>query len=144
VPLSDAVVEELDGVAGEKWPRKGLVFTTTGKTPVSGFARAKRRLDKQIADIAADEQEERELAPWRYHDLRRTFATGMQRLGVRFEVTEAILNHVGSARSGVAGVYQRHDWKDEKRAALEAWAAHVQSIVDGSEPSNVLPFRREA
>ena len=47
--------------------------------------------------------------PWRLHDLRRTLATGFQRLGVRFEVTEAVLNHVGGSRSGVAGIYQRHD-----------------------------------
>jgi hypothetical protein len=65
----------------------------------------------------------------------------MQRLGVRFEVTEAILNHVGSARSGVAGVYQRHDWKDEKRAALKAWAAHVTGLIIQSE-SNVVQLRR--
>src|SRR4030095_7632446 len=106
---------------------KGLVFTTTGKTPVSGFSRAKRRLDWQMIEIATKEKEERELRPWRYHDLRRTLATGMQRLGVRFEVTEAVLNHVGSARSGVAGVYQRHDWKEEERGALHAWADLVTS-----------------
>ena len=141
VPLSNGVIAELDGLVGEKWPRKGLVFTTTGKTPVSGFARTKRRLDKQMAEIAAEEREERPLEPWRYHDLRRTFATGMQRLGIRFEVTEALLNHVGSARSGVAGVYQRHDWKEEKRIALDAWAAHVRNLVSPAG-SNIVQLRR--
>jgi hypothetical protein len=55
--------------------------------------------------------------PWSVHDLRRTVATGLQRRGVRFEVTEAILNHISGSRAGVAGVYQRHDWAAEKRAA---------------------------
>ena len=142
VPLPDLVIDDLDGLAGgSKWPSKGLVFSTTGTTAVSGFARTKRRLDRQIADIVSEDEEERTVEPWRYHDLRRTFATGMQRLGVRFEVTEAILNHVGSARSGVAGVYQRHDWKDEKRAALKAWAAHVTGLIIQSE-SNVVQLRR--
>ena len=69
------------------------------------------------------------LPPWRLHDLRRTLATNFQRLGVRFEVTEAVLNHVGLARSGVAGIYQRYDWRDEKRAALEAWNDHLSQII---------------
>jgi len=64
--------------------------------------------------------EHREIAPWRLHDLRRTMATNMQKLGVRFEVTEALLNH-REARSGVAGVYQLHDWKKEKRQAIGLW-----------------------
>jgi len=58
-------------------------------------------------------------------------ATGLQRLGVRLEVTEAVLNHVSGSRSGIVGVYQRHDWKAEKRAALEAWAEHVAAAVAG-------------
>jgi len=143
VPLSQVVIEDLDGLAGgTKWPAKGLVFSTTGTTPVSGFARTKRRLDRQIAEIATEEEEERQIQPWRYHDLRRTFATGMQRLGIRFEVTEAILNHVGSARSGVAGVYQRHDWKLEKRAALDAWSDFIGDLASGATRNNVLQFRR--
>jgi hypothetical protein len=52
--------------------------------------------------------------------LRRTVATGLQRLGVRLEVTEAVLNHISGSRGGIAGVYQRHDWAAEKRAALDA------------------------
>jgi hypothetical protein len=62
------------------------------------------------------------------HDLRRTVATGLQRLGIRLEVTEAVLNHVSGTR---AGIYQRHDWASEKRAALDAWAAHVQAAIKG-------------
>jgi hypothetical protein len=62
----------------------------------------------------------------------------LQRLGVRFEVTEAVVNHISGAKSGVAGVYQRHDWKAEKRAALDAWAAHVGQLLSGADHSNVI------
>jgi hypothetical protein len=66
---------------------------------------------------------------WTVHDIRRTVATGLQRLGVRFEVTEAVLNHVSGSKGGVAGVYQRHDWKSEKRDALVAWARNLQRLT---------------
>lgn len=125
-PLSELAIAELDSIAkGEGWPTDGLVFTTTGKTAVSGFSKAKARLDK-LADLKA---------PWRLHDLRRTVATGLQRLGVRFEVTEAVLNHVSGARSGVAGIYQRHDWANEKATALQAWADHVAGLLAGEVPA---------
>src|ERR1700739_5163212 len=83
------------------------------------------------------------LVPWSVHDLRRTVATGLQRLGVRLEVTEAVLNHISGSRGGIAGVYQRHDWAAEKRAALDAWAAHVASIVEGRPTAgNVVTLAR--
>lgn len=137
VPLNVLATELLDRIAGsELWPPKGYVFTTTGESPVSGFSKAKARLDGLMLKVPCHEGDSRlvpsdELAitPWRVHDLRRTFATGMQRLGVRFEVTEAVLNHVSGARSGVAGVYQRHDWKEEKRTALENWAKHILALT---------------
>ncbi len=75
------------------------------------------------------------LVPWSIHDLRRTVATGLQRLGVRLEVTEAVLNHISGSRGGIAGVYQRHDWAAEKRAALDAWAAQVLTLVEGRTPT---------
>jgi integrase len=79
---------------------------------------------------------------WTLHDLRRTLATNLQKIGVRLEVTEAALNHVSGSRAGIVGVYQRHSWADEKRAALEAWAARLDAIVAGVEPaSNVTKLR---
>jgi integrase len=72
------------------------------------------------------------------HDLRRTGATGLQRLGVRLEVTEAILNHVSGSRGGIVGVYQRHHFSDEKRIALDAWAMEVERIAERIEASNVV------
>jgi hypothetical protein len=80
---------------------------------------------------------------WECDDLRRTVATGLQRLGVRHEVTEAVLNHISGSWAGIAGVYQRHDWAAEKRSALGAWAAHVLAVADGSAAnSNVVTIVR--
>jgi integrase len=102
--------------------------------PFNGFGKAKVALDKASAVKA-----------WRLHDLRRTMATGLQRLGVRLEVTEAVLNHVAGSRAGIVGVYQRHTWADEKRAALNAWGEHVAAIVEGRKAEgNVMPMRRSA
>jgi integrase len=145
--LSRPAVEILDGIAArslrkDTWPRAGFVFSTTGTTPVSGYSRAKRRLDREVADIAKAEGKQPP-APWRLHDLRRTLATGLQRLGVRFEVTEAVLNHVSGSRGGVAGIYQRHDWADEKRAALEAWSRHVKVLLAGKCSTNVVQISEQ-
>ena len=145
VALSPLAIVELNGLAKrlgrtDGWPRRGLVFTTTGETPVSGHSRAKRRLDREVAKLAAEEPEPVTIAPWRFHDLRRTFATGMQRLGIRFEVTEAVLNHVSGSKSGVAGVYQLHDWGPEKVSALKAWSDHVAAILVPADVSNVVPL----
>ena len=108
----------------------GLVFTTTGRTPVSGWSRLKHRLD---ADMRID--------PWRLHDLRRTAATGMAEIGVMPHVVEACLNHVSGHKAGVAGVYNRAAYLPEKRAALERWAAHVDGLVAG-RAAKVLPMKR--
>ena len=125
VPLAPAAIAELDALAGGKeWPARGPVLTTTGKTPVSGITKAKKALDAAIARA----NDGAPLYAWRIHDLRRTFATGLQRLGIRFEVTEAVLNHISGSKGGVAGIYQRHDWKDEKTAALIAWAEHIAAL----------------
>jgi hypothetical protein len=55
------------------------------------------------------------------------------RLGVRLEVTQAVLNHISGSRCGIAGVYQRHDWAAEKRAALDSWGAHVSAVIEGGD-----------
>lgn len=115
------------GEAGE------LVFPGL-RGPFSGFSKSKAALDAQSA-----------VAGWRLHDIRRTVATGLQRLGVRLEVTESVLNHIAGARAGIVGVYQRHDWADEKRAALELWARHVAAVVEGRAPvDNVVALARKS
>jgi hypothetical protein len=82
------------------------------------------------------------VSEWTLHDLRRTTATGLQRLGARLEVTEAILNHVAGSRAGIVGVYQRHHWANEKRAALNAWGEYVAAIIEDRDAAdNVTPLR---
>jgi integrase len=125
--------------------RPALVFSTTGATPVSGFSRAKSAIDAFIVERLREEAEARGDDPdavaapdWVIHDLRRTVATNLQKLGVRLEVTEAVLNHVSGSRAGIVGVYQRHEWAAEKRAALDAWARRLGGIVNGEPQSNVV------
>jgi integrase len=113
VPLSEAARAMLPPVAGA-----GLIFPGKRATAFGGWSKAKDALDAASG-----------VTGWRIHDIRRTVATGLQRLGVRLEVTEAVLGHVSGSRAGVVGIYQRHDWADEKRAALDLWAAHVAAIV---------------
>lgn len=159
VPLNALAVGELDRLAdatrgddrdekSETWPRAGLVLTTTGKTPISGITKAKIAMDTAIEKARRGDAECGEVAgadafpAWRTHDLRRTLATGFQRLGIRFEVTEATLNHVSGARGGIAGIYQRHDWKEEKRSALDAWARHISAILKPVSQTSVVPLAR--
>lgn len=128
VPLSSPAIEVLKAL-----PRSGSkVFPTRNKarrdeTGPSGFGRAITRM-RAAVDLELEREGLARGAQWRVHDIRRTVATGLQRLGVRLEVTEAVLNHVAGSRAGVAGVYQRHDWKNEKRAALDAWGVLITSL----------------
>jgi integrase len=109
-----------------------LVLPGERATAFSGWSKCKARLDAASG-----------VSNWRLHDIRRTVATGLQRLGVRLEVTEAVLNHVSGSRAGIVGVYQRHDWALEKRAALDAWAGHVLAAVEGrASVDNVVTLAR--
>jgi integrase len=147
VPLSAAVIAELDSIAdvslGQQilWPAFGPVLTSGGRVSIKSYSKGKVALDKAVALLRGQSAP---IDHWRVHDLRRTLATGLQKLGVRFEVTEAVLNHTSGSKGGVAGVYQRHDWADEKRAALEAWAAYVGRLVTGTETSNVIALGARA
>lgn len=113
--------------------RQGLVFPGMGGARFGNWTKAKAALNTKAG-----------FSDWVLHDLRRTAATGLQRLGVRLEVTEAILNHVaGSSRRGVIGVYQRHTWQEEKKAALEGWTAHLLAAAsDQTTPDKIVPIRR--
>ncbi len=121
VPLPAAALDVLEMV--DRFDGCPLVLSQGLDNPPSGFGRLKARLD---AKLPAD------MPPWTLHDLRRTGATGLQRLGVRLEVTEAVLNHVSGSRAGIVGVYQRHGWAAEKRAALDLWAAHVLACAESA------------
>jgi integrase len=114
IPLSAPARELLSGL-----PHIGdFVFTVDGEKPIRGWSQAKAKLDTELG-----------IPNWRIHDLRRTCATGMQKLGIQLQVTEAILGHTAGSRGGIVGVYQRHSYAAEKRAALEAWGAHVMALV---------------
>jgi len=67
--------------------------------------------------------------------VRRSLATNLQKLGVRLETTESILNHTGS-RAGIVGIYQKYGFDAEKRQALEAWSERLQSLLAGEETSS--------
>jgi integrase len=146
IPLSDAalgIIAGLPKIAGkDKEPE--FLFTTSGERPVSGFSKGKAHVDRVIADLIRAElgDEAPEPAHWVFHDLRRTVATNLQRLGTRLEVTEAVLGHVSGSRAGVVGIYQRHNFADEKRSALDAWARKLDAIVSGSAPANVVELVR--
>ena len=132
VPLSDAalaIVEGLPRVTGSPF-----LFTTTGTAPASGISKAKTRLDALIAE-ANDGQP---LPDWRLHDLRRTFVSGCARLRIRSEVVEAAINHISESFGGVRGVYNVHDYADERREALDLWAAHLMAVL----APNVVRLRR--
>jgi len=133
VPLSTMVVAEIGVLAAkpdepppDKWPKKGLVFTTNNRTAASGVSKAKARLDSAVA--AATTEEGLVVAPWRLHDLRRTAKTGMQALKVSAEISQRVLNHISSL-DPMDRVYGLYDFLDEKRAALDAWADHVASLI---------------
>ena len=79
---------------------------------------------------------------WWVHDLRRTAATGMQRLGVQLEAVEAALGHVAGSRAGIVGIYQRHRFDDEARAAVLRWGEHVRSSPGGDGRGQVVTLRR--
>jgi hypothetical protein len=99
---------------------------TNGTTAIGGWSKAKRLLGSAAAEIHGSP-----LAPWRLHDIRRTTATGLQRLGVGLQVVESVLGHVSGSRAGIVGVYQRHQFEAEKRHALEAWAREIVHISGG-------------
>jgi integrase len=117
VPLSRHALELI-----EQQPciSERFVFSVLGDKPISGFHNAKATLDR-IASVDG----------WTVHDLRRTTASGMAKLGVSLIVIEKVLNHVSGSLAGIVGVYQRHEFAAEKRAALEKWAEHVDHLVSG-------------
>ena len=128
VPLTPEAVSLLRTVKRRFDAR--LVFEGPRETAFSGFGRLKEKLDAALN--SSFEGTGGKIAPWTLHDLRRTLATGMQRLGVRLEVTEALLNHVSGSRSGIVGIYQRYAWESEKANAMRSWTENVLRAVEGN------------
>jgi integrase len=124
VPLSPAAVKILKALP--RWTGPYVFSTTDGKRPISGFSKMKLRADAALAEP---------IAPWRFHDLRRTMRTGLGALPIPSNVCELCIAH---AQPGLHQVYDRHSYRDEKRRAFELWAARLADIVEPRETSNVV------
>jgi integrase len=139
IALSDLAMSIL-----EASPRLGeFIFTTGGTRPISGWGKAKRRLDKlafeKLKEIARERGDDAPtvFASWRLHDLRRTAATNLAKLGVDRIVISKLLNH---AEGGITGVYDRYARDSEKRAAMGKWGQRLQAIIDGTDTGNIVPI----
>jgi integrase len=147
-PLAMATLSQATEMAlqllGQEGEREGdppklpiYVFTTRGDRPISGYSKAKARLDKAIAEACAKDGRPT-LGPWTIHDLRRTVGTGLGKLGVSRFVIARVLNH---ADGSVTGIYDRHEYLAEKRHALDAWATYLTNLF--AEPAaNIVQLRR--
>jgi integrase len=127
IPLSTAaqsIIDSLPQIGDE-----GSVFTTR-RGPLKNWHEVKRDIDALV-----------DIPHWTIHDLRRSVATGLQKLGVALTVTEACLGHSSGSRSGIVKVYQRHQYLPEKLAALESWGAKVMGLVEGRKGADVVPLR---
>lgn len=111
---------------------KGNDFVFHGRRhgkPFNGFSKAKTELDQACG-----------ISDWTVHDIRRTFVTMLNDdpLRIRSEVVEAIVNHVSGHKSGVAGIYNRATYNEERRQAMDAWGRYIEKIVSGHGSPNVV------
>jgi hypothetical protein len=140
VPITGAIRELIDGLP--QFKQGPYLFSTTfGKSPVWLSTLAKQRADKRmlltlraLARQRGEDPSSVMLQPWVNHDIRRTVRSQLSRLRVTEEAREAVLAHV---RPGIAGTYDHYDYLDEKREALELWAARLREIVT-PRPDNVI------
>jgi integrase len=130
VPLSSQVWAIIDAMP--RFAGCDYVFTADGRSPITGWDKAKVRLSVKAKLDGAG---------WRLHDLRRTCASGMQRLGVPVPVVEKALNHISGSFRGIVSTYQTHDYADEVRVAFQKWSDHVERLV-GGKPAQVVTLRK--
>jgi integrase len=143
VDLHPEAIALLDPIGDDAAPRlmkdtkSDLIYSTTGRTPVSGFSKVKARIDTRMQAILGDK-----FQPWHTHDLRRTAASGMAALVFQPHIIERVLNHVSGAQGGLVSVYQRHEYRQERKAAIMAWGDHLMQLVRGEKAaSNVVRLR---
>jgi hypothetical protein len=146
VPLTADVITILETLPEFK-KGKHLFSTTFGEMPVNGFSKAKARLDRlMLAELRSEfeargeDPENVQLEPWVIHDLRRTGRTGLSALPIPENVRELVLAH---AKPGLHKVYDQFAYLEEKRQALELWAARLRSIVEPA-PANVIKLPARA
>jgi integrase len=137
-PQTRALIgEKPEGFKGNAW----FIFSTTdGAKAFSGFSKAKRALDAEIAELRQAEGRE-PMPEWRLHDLRRTARSLMSRAGVPTDYAERVLGHV---IGGVRGTYDRYEYLEEKRDALAKLARLVDRIISGRPTELKLVRRQEA
>jgi hypothetical protein len=145
VPLADdmlAIFETLPRFKAGEY----LFSTTFGKSPVWMSNKVKKRIDRRmlrtlraLARRRGDDSAKIRLAGWTNHDIRRTVRSNLSALRIPEEAREAVLAHV---RPGIKGIYDLYTYLDEKREALELWAARLRTIVDPTPaPTNVVALR---
>ena len=117
------VLTRLGGV--DSW-----VFPSGSAKPFRDFSRSKRTLDELSG-----------VTEWRLHDLRRTCVSGMARLGIAPHIADKVLNHQSGTISGVAAVYQRHEFLAERQEALDRWGAHVAGVIAKAMDIDSAPVR---
>jgi hypothetical protein len=126
--------------------RSGFVFIAGGQSAVTGVSRANNRMDAAIIEAtdktARGSKQAKPTARWTFHDLGRACASGMARPGISLPVVENVMNHKSGSFAGTVGVYRRHDFADEKRAALETWAKFVLSVVVQKPAANDVTMPR--
>src|SRR5262249_20418732 len=132
-PTAAAILDSQTRRTNDDGNLRDLIFGV-GQGGFSGWTNCKNLLNERIAV---------ELEHWTPHDLRRTVATLMNdRLGILPHVVEAVLNHVGGTKGGVAGIYNRAVYLRERVEALSLWDEHLASIVEGK--NNIAQLRRPA
>ena len=137
IPLSPLAVEILSDLPRFDGPH---VFSTTGgRRPVSGYSKAKLRIEREL-NKALVKDGAAPLADWQIHDLRRTAASGMAKLGVSVDHIGRVLNH--APRGVTATVYDRHTYMPEKKRALDIWAAHLEGLFAPTDDKVISLERR--
>lgn len=131
VPIAPVLERLLTTIEPDPRRRRGLLLTTNGRTPVSGFSKSKTEMDELIAaELAKGKWRDRgPFAPWVRHDTRRTLSTMCGEMDVPIAHAEAVLNHVSGTLSGVAGTYWLYKYAKEKRRALDKWEKRLGRIM---------------
>jgi hypothetical protein len=142
VPLTDDILAIIESLPRFK-TGEYLFSTTFGASPVWMSDKVKKRIDvrmlrtlRSLARRRGDDPAKVKLPRWTNHDIRRSIRSGLSRLKVTEEAREAVMAH---ARPGLKGTYDLYDYLDEKREALELWAARLRTIIDPA-PNNVVPI----
>jgi integrase len=126
VPIADEVWSIIDTLP--IWPGNDyFIFSTRdGSVPVSGFSKAKLRLDEGALKLMKADDPEAKLVYYRIHDFRVTCETRLANLGFNQEIRDAVLGH---AKPGLQKTYNKHGYFEEKKAALAAYAKHIMQVV---------------